>query len=70
MSDYPPYNRNASCSKCGFGHITTTHVPVRRMRIAGEIHQVDPEHMLRECPNCGHFWKETPLDQVEQVDGE
>jgi len=45
------YDPNASCPKCGNGHVSTAH-----------DFQGGESVMVRQCGRCGWTWNEVPLD--------
>lgn len=52
----PPYNRYATCPKCGSKDIGTKHVP------EPPWHPTDhAEHIVRTCRNCSYQWAEGAL---------
>ena len=52
------YNKGSMCSKCGCKHVSTTFEK-------GNL-KVD-DSLKRRCVNCGHVWRELPLDSAEHI---
>ena len=67
------YDAVRPCSKCGFGHCTSEFVSgfLQWRSIGGVLGTMYQEwepctpHIQRECCNCGHRWRERPLDTPE-----
>ena len=66
-----PYDRDMVCPKCGFKALTTryvkaeavwsvTHFLSESIPAPTEPIYTKPEHMHRECPNCGYTCRQEP----------
>lgn len=70
-SDLRPFNRNATCPKCGYEDVSTTYYNDYQasMESAGSRWpRPDYAHLRRTCRHCGYEWYEAPLDAEEASD--
>lgn len=61
MSELPPYNSKATCSKCGGSDISSTHYDKH------DLIYENREHMRRKCGTCSYEWKEAPLESNSPI---
>jgi len=57
IPSYPMFDLETNCDKCGC-NVTTTQYHI----------QMTDEFLIRTCTRCNYRWKESPLDQWDDVD--
>lgn len=65
MSDLLDFTENAGCQKCGSKSITTTYKPPQwSSRQSGNEPPAAPEHLHRDCRDCGFGWNTKTKSQT------
>lgn len=61
-NELQPYDPEAPCKKCGIPGASTNYVPAQGYEFEDEL-SIAEAFIERECSNCGHEWREKPLDE-------
>lgn len=76
LADFPPFDGNPKCTKCGFSMVATRYVPnsaacpaVKCPNQGGLPEDLKAEHLHRTCERCGYWWSERVLElESDSVD--
>ncbi len=63
---HPPFNKDASCRKCGAKDADKNFRVIGAKYVSFVVGGVFHEQMLRTCHHCGYTWDEAPLDAGEK----
>lgn len=65
MTKLKPFDRGASCKKCNGRSVGIKWVPAQRAEtstLSGLRTLESPEHLQRDCLECGYSWQEDIAD--------